>query len=93
MFERLMTACECMLYGPQALLCADVLPTGWFCAERAGIQDLLQQQAEVTAAVVGCGPVGLAAVAAAVSLGATRVRHQLSLPRASMSRMHGCCMS
>ena len=57
----------------QALLCADVLPTGFFCAERAGITDLLQQQGEALTAVVGCGPVGLATVASAISLGATKV--------------------
>ncbi len=47
-----------------ALLLADVLPTGWYCAERAGVGP------GGTYAVVGCGPVGLMAVVAARALGA-----------------------
>jgi threonine dehydrogenase-like Zn-dependent dehydrogenase len=50
-----------------ALLLADVLPTGWYCAERAGVGP------GGTCAVVGCGPVGLMAVVAARALGARAV--------------------
>ena len=47
-----------------ALLLADVLPTGWNCARLAGVHP------GSVAVVVGCGPVGLMAVAAATELGA-----------------------
>jgi threonine dehydrogenase-like Zn-dependent dehydrogenase len=50
-----------------ALLLADVLPTGWYCAERGGVAS------GVTCAVVGCGPVGLMAVVAARAQGAGTV--------------------
>jgi len=50
-----------------ALLLGDVLPTGWYCAERAGVAP------GGTYAVVGCGPVGLMAVVAARELGASAV--------------------
>ena len=50
-----------------AILLGDVLPTGWYCAERAGVNP------GGTYAVVGCGPVGLMAVVAARELGASRV--------------------
>jgi len=51
----------------QALLAGDVLSTGWHCAENGGIVagDLV--------VVLGCGPVGLAAVIGARSLGARAV--------------------
>lgn len=62
------------MHNVQALLCADVLPTGWFCAESGEIERMLKQQEEVSVAVIGCGPVGLSACAAAISLGATKVR-------------------
>jgi threonine dehydrogenase-like Zn-dependent dehydrogenase len=51
----------------QALFAGDVLATGWFGAESAGVA------AGGTVAVVGCGPVGLMAVIAARELGAERV--------------------
>ena len=51
----------------QALFTGDVLATGWFGAEGAGIGP------GSTAAVVGCGPVGLMAVIAARELGAERI--------------------
>lgn len=51
----------------QALFCGDVLATGFFCAEMAEVRK------GTTAAVVGCGPVGLMAVLAARDLGAERV--------------------
>jgi threonine dehydrogenase-like Zn-dependent dehydrogenase len=50
-----------------ALLAGDVLATGWFGAESAGVAP------GVVAAVVGCGPVGLMAVIAARELGAERI--------------------
>lgn len=43
----------------EALLLGDVLATGYFCAENAGLQK------GQSAAVIGCGPVGLMAVVAA----------------------------
>lgn len=51
----------------EALLAGDVLATGWYAAERAGAGP------GVTVAVVGCGPVGVAAALAAGELGAERV--------------------
>ncbi len=51
----------------QALFAGDNLATGWFGAESAGIGP------GTTAAVVGCGPVGLMAVIAARELGAGRI--------------------
>jgi threonine dehydrogenase-like Zn-dependent dehydrogenase len=51
----------------QALFAGDVLATGWFGAESAGVAP------GVVTAVVGCGPVGLMAVVAARELGAERV--------------------
>lgn len=50
-----------------ALLLGDVLPTGWYCATRAGISP------GGTCAVLGCGPVGLMAIVAARELGASIV--------------------
>lgn len=55
------------LAAASALLLADVLPTGWHCALMGEIR------AGATVAVIGCGPVGLMAVAAAMELGAERV--------------------
>jgi threonine dehydrogenase-like Zn-dependent dehydrogenase len=48
----------------EVLLAGDVLSTGLFSAESAGVED------GSLVAVVGCGPVGLMAIAAARSLGA-----------------------
>jgi threonine dehydrogenase-like Zn-dependent dehydrogenase len=50
-----------------ALLLGDVLATGYYCALQAGFLPTL------TPVVIGCGPVGLAAVLAARELGAQRV--------------------
>ena len=50
-----------------ALLLGDVLPTGWYCAQRAGVAP------GGTCAVLGCGPVGLMAIVAARELGAATV--------------------
>lgn len=52
-----------------ALLLGDILSTGFYCAERAGIKPGAKQ----VAVVIGCGPVGLLAVASACALGAARV--------------------
>jgi threonine dehydrogenase-like Zn-dependent dehydrogenase len=51
----------------QALLCGDVLATGYFGAQAAGVGK------GATVAVVGCGPVGLLAARAALHLGAAEV--------------------
>lgn len=50
-----------------ALLLGDVLPTGLYCALRAGVEP------GGLYTVLGCGPVGLAAVLAARTLGAERI--------------------
>ncbi|MGI9263781.1 MAG: alcohol dehydrogenase catalytic domain-containing protein [Gammaproteobacteria bacterium] len=50
-----------------ALLLGDNLSTGFFCANNLNIQ------ADCVYAVVGCGTVGLLAIASALRLGATRV--------------------
>jgi threonine dehydrogenase-like Zn-dependent dehydrogenase len=55
------------LPGEHALLVGDVLSTGYHCALQAGVRP------GGTYAVVGCGPVGLMALLAAVELGAERV--------------------
>jgi len=51
----------------EVLLAGDVLATGFFCADAAGVGP------GAVVAVVGCGPVGLMAVVAARELGADRV--------------------
>lgn len=51
----------------QAIFLSDILPTGWFAAERAEIRP------GDTVAVFGCGPVGQFAIAAARILGAGRI--------------------
>jgi threonine dehydrogenase-like Zn-dependent dehydrogenase len=55
------------LPAERALLLADVLPTGWHCARMAEVDG------ETVAVVLGCGPVGIAAVVAALEQGARRV--------------------
>jgi threonine dehydrogenase-like Zn-dependent dehydrogenase len=68
----------------EALLLGDVLPTGWYCASRAGIEP------GGTYAVVGCGPVGLMAVLAATELGAERLYAIDSVPeRLELARRFG----
>ncbi len=52
----------------EALLLGDILSTAFFCAENGGVGP------GKTVAVVGCGPVGLLAVQAALHLGASKVR-------------------
>ena len=51
----------------QALFVGDILATGFFGAERAGIE------AGDSVAVIGCGPVGLMAIMCARLLGAARI--------------------
>jgi threonine dehydrogenase-like Zn-dependent dehydrogenase len=51
----------------QAIICSDVLPTGWFGAQLAEVTR------GDTVAVFGCGPVGQAAIASAWKMGANRV--------------------
>jgi len=51
----------------EALLCGDVLATGFFCAENGGVAG------GARVAVVGLGPVGLCAVLGARDLGAERI--------------------
>jgi threonine dehydrogenase-like Zn-dependent dehydrogenase len=51
----------------EALLLCDIVPTGYFCADRAGIAP------EGTYAVIGSGPVGLMAIAGAREFGARRI--------------------
>lgn len=58
----------------QALLAGDVLSTGFHCAENGGVQ---RDDAVV---VLGCGPVGLCAVLAALDLGARTVWAVDSVP-------------
>ncbi|GAB4557200.1 MAG: alcohol dehydrogenase family protein [Haliangiales bacterium] len=63
------------LSDDQALLLGDVLPTGYYCAERA-LAGCAQQPGGVAAgvyAVIGLGPVGLMAVWSARALGAEQV--------------------
>lgn len=68
----------------EALLLGDVLPTGWHCAERAGLE------AGGLAAVIGCGPVGLMAVVALGELGAGRILALDTVPeRLALARRFG----
>lgn len=55
------------LLGEEALLAGDVLSTGWFGSANGGVAR------GSLVAVVGCGAVGICAVAAAIELGAERV--------------------
>lgn len=68
----------------EGLLLGDVLPTGYFCADLAGVDG------SGTYAVVGCGPVGLMAIAASRHLGAERILAIDSVPeRLSLARALG----
>ncbi len=55
------------LPAAEALLLCDVLPTGYHCARMGEVS------AERATVVIGCGPVGLMAIAAARELGAERL--------------------
>lgn len=68
----------------EGLLLGDVLPTGYFCADLAGIDG------SGVYAVVGCGPVGLMAVAATRQRGAEQVVAIDSVPeRLEIARTFG----
>jgi len=68
----------------EGLLLGDVLPTGCFCADLAGVDS------SGVYAVVGCGPVGLMAVAAARHRGAEQVVAIDSVPeRLELARSFG----
>ncbi|MFQ5744755.1 MAG: zinc-binding dehydrogenase, partial [Acidobacteriota bacterium] len=58
----------------EALLLGDILSTGYFCAEQAGVSG------EGTYAVVGCGPVGLMTLIGARELGAKNLFGVDSVP-------------
>ncbi len=51
----------------EALLLCDILPTGYFCADMAFLGE------DKTYAVIGCGPVGLLAIAGLRARGAERI--------------------
>ncbi|MDQ7051503.1 MAG: alcohol dehydrogenase family protein [candidate division KSB1 bacterium] len=68
----------------EALLLGDVLPTGYYCAARADIDS------QSVCVVLGCGPVGLMAVAAARYLGCQTIFAVDSVPdRLSMAAQFG----
>lgn len=58
----------------EALLLGDVLSTGYYCAERAGITP------DGDYVVLGCGPVGIMAIIGARELGAERVHAVDTVP-------------
>lgn len=50
------------------VLMADIMPTGYFAASRF-VKDLpLERRSQMTAVVIGCGPVGICAIATALTL-------------------------
>lgn len=51
----------------QGLLLGDIFSTGYFCAENAGVNK------KGTYVVIGCGPVGLMTIVAAIHLGAEKL--------------------
>jgi 2-desacetyl-2-hydroxyethyl bacteriochlorophyllide A dehydrogenase len=68
----------------EALLLGDIVPTGYFCALQAEIKP------ESTCAVIGCGPVGLMAILAAVEQGAEKLYAIDTLPeRLAMAKQFG----
>lgn len=72
------------LSADEALLCGDVLATGFFCAQQGGAR------AGATVVVLGCGPVGLMAVVGARELGASAVQAVDALPeRLALARGFG----
>ncbi len=67
----------------QAILMSDILPTGWFGADLAGIEegdDVL---------VFGCGPVGLMAIASAKLMGGRVIAVDRLTDRLGMARAQG----
>jgi threonine dehydrogenase-like Zn-dependent dehydrogenase len=68
----------------EGLLLGDVLPTGWFCADLAGVDS------SGVYVVVGCGPVGLMAVASARQRDAAQILAIDSVPeRLRLARQLG----
>jgi 2-desacetyl-2-hydroxyethyl bacteriochlorophyllide A dehydrogenase len=68
----------------QALLLGDIVPTGYFCALQAEIKR------ENSYAVIGCGPVGLMAILAAMEQGAEKLYAIDTLPeRLAMAKQFG----
>ncbi|CAG8466035.1 7140_t:CDS:2 [Ambispora leptoticha] len=57
----------------EALLLADFIPVGFYCAENAMNQLSEEEKAKSVIVVVGCSAVGLAAIASSFYLGAKRV--------------------
>ncbi len=55
------------IHAEEALLLCDILPTGYFCADMAGVQP------GGAYAVVGCGPVGLLGIIALREMGAEKI--------------------
>ncbi|KAI8324345.1 GroES-like protein [Martensiomyces pterosporus] len=55
----------------EGVLLGDILSTGYFCAKSAlsALSELAMPTSQLTAAVVGCGPVGLCAILSARMLG------------------------
>ena len=67
-----------------ALLLGDILSTGYFCAEQAGIEG------EEVQVVVGCGPVGLMSIWAARKMGARHIYAIDAIPeRLAMAKAWG----
>ncbi|KAB0676213.1 zinc-dependent alcohol dehydrogenase [Aureimonas leprariae] len=67
----------------QAILMSDILPTGWFGADIADIEE------GHTVAVFGCGPVGQFAIAAALVMGARVIAVDRHEDRLAMARRQG----
>ncbi|KAH6982457.1 hypothetical protein EDB80DRAFT_692017 [Ilyonectria destructans] len=55
------------------VLMTDVFPTGYFAASRY-LKDLPQTQEDTVAVVLGCGPVGICAIASAIYLTGGKAR-------------------
>ncbi len=58
----------------KAMLAGDILATGYFCADMAGVNR------EGSYAVLGCGPVGLLAIMSAIEMGAGKIWAIDSIP-------------
>jgi threonine dehydrogenase-like Zn-dependent dehydrogenase len=67
----------------QAILMSDIVPTGWFAADLADIED------GHTVAVFGCGPVGQFAIAAARLMGGRVIAVDHLEDRLEMARRQG----
>ncbi len=67
----------------QAILMSDILPTGWYGADLAGIEE------GHTVAVFGCGPVGQFAIASAQLMGGRVIAVDRLEDRLAMARRQG----